>query len=153
MTGEDGPGQGDSTGRKLWEAYQGCWYCLDFTHPTPPQTPGNSQVCSSPQLPGNSQVDLAHYKWAACTLLSLLHLAPLSPFPVPLSPHGHGQPPLLYSLLLSAFLCLYYSLNSPPHALSRLFYTVPSCGWSLRGKGCLGMVPLRYPLLPQPITV
>ena len=48
---------------------------------------------------------------------------------------SHGQPLLLlYSLLLSAFLCLYYSLNSPPHALNKL-YTVPSCTWSLRGGG------------------
>ena len=34
---------------------------------------------------------------------------------------GHGQPLLLYSLPLSAFLCLYYPLNSPPHALNKLY--------------------------------
>lgn len=47
------------------------------------------------------------------TILPLALLFPLSPVPFPLSPSGHGQPLLLYSLLLSDFLCLYYSLNSP----------------------------------------
>jgi hypothetical protein len=45
----------------------------------------------------------------------------LLPFPSLLSPGGHGRPLLLYSLPLSAFLCLYYSLNSPPHALNKLY--------------------------------
>lgn len=34
-----------------------------------------------------------------------------------------GLPLLLYSLLLSAFLCLYCPLNSPPHALNK-FYSI-----------------------------
>jgi hypothetical protein len=51
------------------------------------------------------------------SLASLLPLAPL----VPLSPSGYGQRLLLYSLLLSAFLWLYYSFNSPPHALNKLY--------------------------------
>ena len=32
---------------------------------------------------------------------------------LPLSPHSHGCPLLLYSLPLSAFLCLYFPLSSP----------------------------------------
>jgi hypothetical protein len=43
------------------------------------------------------------------------------PFTSPLSPCSHGWPLLLYSLLLSAFFCLYYSLNSPFHALNKLY--------------------------------
>jgi cytochrome c biogenesis protein ResB len=45
----------------------------------------------------------------------------LLPIPFPTSPCGHGQPLLLYFLLLSDFLCLCYSLNSPPHALNKLY--------------------------------
>jgi hypothetical protein len=84
--------------------------------------------------------------------------SPLSLFPSPLSPCAHGQPLFLFSLSvslslslslspsLSLFLCLYYPLNSPPHVMSKLYYSIPSCGWSLRGKGCLSMGPLRHPL-------
>ena len=55
-----------------------------------------------------------------CLLLSCSPSLPI-PFPSLLSPHGHGRPLLLYSLLLSAFLCLCYSVNSPPHALNKLY--------------------------------
>ena len=84
-----------------------------------------------PQLPSNSHVGLTHYKrgclppprsLASCPLAS-----PLSPFPSPLSPHGHGLPLLLYSLPLSAFLCLYYPLNSLPHALNKLYSILYRC--------------------------
>ena len=44
--------------------------------------------------------------------------------PFPHSPRGHGQ--LLLSLL-SAFLCLYYPLNSPPHALNKLYSILYHC--------------------------
>lgn len=47
-----------------------------------------------------------------------------------------------WTLSTSLSLCLYYSLNSPPHALNKLFHTIPSFDWSLREKGC----PLRHPL-------
>jgi hypothetical protein len=96
-----------------------CWYSVW----TPP-----------PQLPGNSQVGLAHYKRGcltpppSLTLLPLLSLsfAPCSPsipilFP---PPRTHGCSLLLYSLPLSSFLCLYYPLNSPPHALNKLYTTL-----------------------------
>ena len=53
------------------------------------------------------------------------------------------------SLSLSAFLCL-YPLNSLPHALDKpYFYTTPSCGWSLIGKGCHSMGPQRHPFPHQ----
>ena len=42
------------------------------------------------------------YSLVSLTLASCL--PPLSPFPSPLSPHGHGWPLLPYSLPLSAFL-------------------------------------------------
>jgi hypothetical protein len=54
-------------------------------------------------------------------------LAPSLPIPLPLSPCGHGWPPLLYSLLLSAFLCLCYPLNSPPHSPNNLYSMLYSC--------------------------
>ena len=54
-----------------------------------------------------------------CSLVSCLPSWALPPSP--LSPHVHGQPLLLYSLPLSAFLCLYYPLNSLPHALNKLY--------------------------------
>jgi hypothetical protein len=113
-----------------------------------------------PQLPGNSQVGLTHYKRGclppppSLTPASLLWLScPLDPhlssFPscAP-PPRVHGRPLLLYSPLLSAFLCLYYPLNSPPHALNKHYSMLYlSCGWSLRRKGWdLGMGPLRHPL-------
>ena len=84
-----------------------------------------------PQSPGNSQVDWPNIKGAVCPLFSLLlsysySLAslllscplapPLSTFPSSLSPHGHGQPLLLYS---SPSLCL-----SIINALKK--WTVPS---------------------------
>jgi hypothetical protein len=78
-------------------------------------------------------------------------LLPDSLFYYPFSPHGHGQPLFLYSLL-SALLCLHYSLNSHPHAINRLYsilyYTISV--WSLRGKGCLCVGLLRYVLPPHP---
>jgi hypothetical protein len=57
------------------------------------------------------------YKNGISSLASLLHLALFVPFPSPLSPRGHGPPLLLYSLL-SASTAL---LNSPPHALNKLY--------------------------------
>ena len=74
-----------------------------------------------PQLPGNTQVGLVNYKRGCLTPPPSLTLAslscplasPLSEFPSPLSPRGHGLPLLIYSLQLSAFLCLYYPLSSP----------------------------------------
>ena len=125
-------------------------FCLNSTS----TIPDSRQVCSSPQLPGNSQVSLAHHKTGCLapplSLLFSSSLAFLVSFSSPISPCGHGWP-LLLSFLLSAFLCLYYSLNSPPHALDKLYsYTIPSCGWSLWGKKCLGMGSLRHPLPPHP---
>jgi hypothetical protein len=59
---------------------------------------------------------------------------------LPLSPH-----PLV--LLLSAFLCLYYSLNSPPHALNKLYsILVP------QGEGMPWHGPPRH-LLPPHFTI
>ena len=121
--------------------------------------PGSSQVCSYPQLPGNSQVGLAQFKRGCLAppfsypLASLLPLvSPFSHSFFPLSPCGHSWPLLFYSPLLSAFLSLYYPPNSPLHALNKLFYTIPSCGWSLRGKGCLSMGPQRHLLPLSPHT-
>jgi hypothetical protein len=58
-----------------------------------------------------------------CSLAFCSPAPPLSPFPSAFSPHGHGWFLLLYSLPLSAILCLYYSLNSPTNALSK-FYSI-----------------------------
>jgi hypothetical protein len=74
-------------------------------------------LSSTPQLPGNSQVGLTHYKRGCLPprpSLALLGSSLSSPILIPLllSPHGHGQPLLPYSLPLSAFLCLYHPLNS-----------------------------------------
>jgi hypothetical protein len=52
------------------------------------------------------------------------------------------------TLSLFAFPCLYCPLYSPPCALNKLFHTILLCGWSLRGKGYLGMDPRRH-LLPH----
>ena len=80
-------------------------------------------INSTPQLSGNSQVGLAHYKRGCLALLSLLllllsclFLLPLALL-LPLSFHFLPPPPnmvmaSLYSLPLSAFLCLYYPLPS-----------------------------------------
>jgi hypothetical protein len=110
--------------RKLCAHTKAAWWSprLAFCLNSAPQLPGNSLVCSSPQLPGNSQVSLTHYKRGclpplpSCLLFScspapllpswVLSFPPPLPIPFPLSPHGHGQPLLLYSLPLSAFLCL-----------------------------------------------
>jgi flagellar biosynthesis/type III secretory pathway protein FliH len=59
--------------------------------------------------------------YALASLMPLDPSLPISSPPPTLSPRGHGQPPLLYYLLLSAFLCLRYPLNSPPHALNKLY--------------------------------
>jgi hypothetical protein len=104
-----------------------------------------SKLCPT----GNSQVCLTQYKRSCLSpaLSLLLSLHPLVPFPLSLFPpssRAHGQPLLFYSLFLSAFLCLYYPLNSPPHALNKLYsilyHTVagPSGGrytsaWAHRG--------------------
>ena len=133
-----------------------CWYSVW----TPPQQlPGNSQVCSSLQLPGNSQVGLTHYKrgclappFSLASLVSLTLLLLLAPHSLPpLNPCGHGQPLFLYSLLLSAFLCLYYSLNSPPPALNKLYSILysPVTGPSGRRDG-LTWAPPRHPLPHTP---
>jgi hypothetical protein len=97
---------------------------------------------AAPQLPGNSQLCLTRYKRGCLPplysfLLSCfpsVFLPPplLSPFLSPsLSSHAHGWPLLLYSstslLFLSAFLCLYYPLNSPPHALNKLYSILYHC--------------------------
>ena len=76
----------------------------------------------TPQLPGYSQVGLAYYKGGCSppplSLSSLTLSFSLVPYcallPSPLSPCDHGWPLLLYSLTLSAFLCLYSPLNSLP---------------------------------------
>ena len=107
---------------------------------------------SAPQLPGNSQVCLTLYR-RGC-LPPPLPLAPaLSPsscFPLPISlppsPCVRGWPllstySLSLSLSLSAFLCL-FSLNSPPHALNKLY----SCGWSLGGRDASAWPPQSHPL-------
>ena len=78
----------------------------------------------------------------SCLLAPTLSSCPLphlSPFP---------SPPLSMASALSfaPFLCLYYPIKSPPHVLNKLFYTIPSHGWSLRGERCLSMGLLRYHL-------
>ena len=112
-----------------------------------------------PTLPANSQVCLTHCKrgslalllsfWPSCSVLSPLF--PFFPFPSPLSSCSHGQLLLLYSL--SAFLCLYYPLNSPPHSLNKMSETIPWYSWSLMGKGCLSMGLQRNPLSPHPPSI
>ena len=83
---------------------------------------------SASQLPGNSQVCLTWYKRGCLPLLSLLLFCPSLPIPLLLlSSHAHGQLLLLYSLPLSAFLCLYYPLNSLPHALNQLSSILYHC--------------------------
>ena len=101
-------------------------FCLSST----PQLPGNSQLCPSPLLPGNSLVGLVHYKRGCLPLplpysLSLSFSlaqswAPLPSSPLPPLSTWSWPPLLLYSLLLSAFLCLSYPLSPPPHDLNRL---------------------------------
>ena len=97
---------------------------------------------STPQLPGNSQVGQAYYKRDCLPpplSLSLLFLLPtcfslalldssFSPSLPPLSMCSWPWPTSTSLPLLSAFLCLYYPLNSSPHALNKLFYTILSCG-------------------------
>ena len=110
------------------------------------------------QLPSNNQVGLTHYKRGCLPpppsldlLLSSFSLPflgsslPPSPISFSLSPCVHGQPLLLYSLPLSAFLCLYYPLNSPPHALNKL-YSILYChvAGPSGGKTCLDMGLLRH---------
>jgi hypothetical protein len=99
--------------------------CTAYISPQSARTPHNiyqehdTALCNAEQ---------ANPKEHIVVLLSCLSLAscplapPLSPFPSPLSPCDHGRPLLLCSLLLSAFLFLYYSLNSPPHALNKLYF-------------------------------
>lgn len=84
--------------------------------------------------------------------LATCPLAPLfSPFPYPVSLGGHGWPLLLYSLL-SAFLWLYYSLYSPPHARNKLYSILycgvagPSGGGDALAWAC-GGTPLPHTLL------
>jgi hypothetical protein len=92
-------------------------------------------LSSAPQLPGNSQVGLTYYKRGSFP--PPRSLAPSSrPFPPPpLSKYSWlaSSPLLLGFSTLSAFLHLYYPLDSPPHALNKLC-SIPSCGWSLRGR-------------------
>ena len=99
---------------------------------------------SNPQLSGNCQVCLTHCKRGclpppfslllSCSL-TLFTLFPLHPFPSPLSPCDHGWSLLLFysstlSLLFSYLLFssppppLCFSLNSPPHTLNWLYYTL-----------------------------
>jgi hypothetical protein len=74
----------------------------------------------------------------------------LSPHSLPpLSPRGHRGSLLLYSPHLSAFLCLYYPLNSPPHAPNKLYSILYCVAGPSGGRGCLSMGPLRHPL-PNP---
>ena len=57
-------------------------------------------------------------------------------------------------LLISAFLCFYYSLNSPPHALNKLYSILYHCvagPWG-GGKGCLGTGLTRHPFPPHLTT-
>jgi hypothetical protein len=62
-------------------------------------------------------------------LILLPHSCLLPPFPlylpIPFTPLSmwSGLASALHSLLLSVFLCLYYSLNSPPHNLNK-FYSI-----------------------------
>ena len=115
-----------------------------------PTVPDSSQVCSSPQLPENIQVGLAQYKrgcLASPLSLTLLFscLLPLSL----LSLCGHGWPCLLYSLLLSAFLCLCYPLNSPPYALNKSYSIIYQCVCVVsQEEWCLGMLRHHLPLHP-----
>ena len=68
-------------------------------------------------------------QWHSCSLDLLLLSCPLGLFPFPfpfyslppILPCVHGQSLFLYSLPLSAFLCFYYPLNSPPHTLNKLY--------------------------------
>jgi hypothetical protein len=95
-------------------------------------------------------------KGAACPLLLLLSLLPSLtltslPFPSPFSSCGHRWSLLLYSLLLSAFLCLSYPLSSPLHALHKLYFMLYRhvAGPSGGRKRCFGMGLWRQPLPPH----
>ena len=100
-------------------------------------------LSSAPQLPGNGQVCLTHYKRGclppppSCSLASLLSLCPLSPSPsLPIHPTTttcHGSS-LFSSTLSLCFSLSLLPLNSPPHALNKLFYTILSVVW-LCGSG------------------
>jgi hypothetical protein len=102
---------------------------------------------------------LAHYKRGclppprslASLVLLLLSACPLPPHSLHPSLWWSWPAPLLY-FLLSAFLCLYYSLDSPPHALNKLYSMLycHRCVWSLRGKGCLGTGLRRHPFPSLP---
>jgi hypothetical protein len=55
---------------------------------------------------------------------------------------------LYFSTLSLPFSASTILLTPPPHALNKL-YSIPLCGWSLRGKGCLGMgTPIGHILTP-----
>ena len=97
---------------------ESCWYSV-WTPPSQ-QQPGRPG-CLPPPLALSCALTPA-------SLPCLLPLAPLSPHSSPISSRGHGQPPLLYSLPLSTFLCLNCSLNSPPHALNKLYSMLVSQG-------------------------
>ena len=88
---------------------------------------------------------LPHYKRGCLPPpLSLLLSCSLALFPSPSLPYSLSSLSMASTSLLSPSLCLYYPVDSPPHALNKL--------WSLRGKGCLGMGPLRHPLPPYLTT-
>jgi hypothetical protein len=78
-----------------------------------------SSMSSAPQLPGNSQVCLTHYQKGHLLLCLLVHSC-LSLFPSPISLHVL-MAGLYLSTSLSAFLYLYYPLNSPPLALNKQY--------------------------------
>jgi len=118
------------------------------------------------QLPSNSQVGLTlTVKGAACPLLSLalFLLLPLLTFSLPI-PFSFSlcswlflyssTPLVLYSSItsLSAFLCLYYPLKSPPHALNKLYSILylPEAGPS--GKGMAKHGPTEIPHSPTPYS-
>jgi hypothetical protein len=98
-------------------------------------------LSSTPQLPGNSQVCLTHYKRGCLTSCSC-SCSVFLPLPH-LSPHQllfTCSWPASISLLLfsSLSLCLYYPLNSPLHALNKLYsilyHHVPQAeGWTQGG--------------------
>ena len=100
------------------------------------------------QLPGNSQVGLTLYK-RGCSPPPLSLALAFLPLFCPLVPSPLSLQVLMASLYfstLSAFLCLYYPLDSLPHVLNKL-YSILYTWLSLRGT-CFSIGSPRHPLPP-----
>jgi len=124
-------------------------------------------LSSASQLPGNSQVCLTHYKRGcsppptlSCSLTFLLplysvlfFLPSFFPFPCPFSTCSwSASTPLLspFPPPLSAFLCLYYLLISPPHALNKLYSILYHHVAGHLGEGMPQYGPVEVPPYPTP---